>query len=58
MRELYSTISEEERKGAASDLALRVAAGGIVDLLFYSYGMMLFALAIIGFLLTRIDGVK
>ena len=55
IRKLYSMKSEEEAKeGSPLDLALRIAAGGLTDGLFYSYGMTLVALFIIGILLTRL----
>ena len=59
MRELYSKASEEGMKeGAHLDVALRVAAGGMIDLLFFSYGITFIALILIGFLLSRLDGLR
>lgn len=59
LRELYSMKSAEEtRSGSTVDMALRIAAGGLTDILFYCYGMTLLALVIIGVLLTRLDGAK
>jgi len=55
--EAYSKGSEEEVKGGSPlDVALRVAAGGMIDLLFFSYGITLVALILVGFLLSRLDG--
>src|SRR6266849_6453545 len=41
LRELYSGSDIEMREGSPLGIALRVAAGGIVDLLFFSYGTIL-----------------
>ena len=54
LRELYSGSDVEMREGSPLGIALRVAAGGIVDLLFYSYGTILFILILIGVLLGRL----
>jgi hypothetical protein len=59
VRELYLRKSDEEAQdGSPLDLALRIAAGGLTDLLFYCYGMTLLALILVGALLTRLDGVR
>jgi len=59
IRKLYAMRSEEEaRAGTPLDIALRIAAGGITDILFYCYGMTLVALILIGVLLTRLEAVK
>ena len=56
IRKLYSRkrLAEAE-DGTALDAALRIAAGGLIDILFYSYGMVIVALAIIGLLLMRLQ---
>jgi hypothetical protein len=59
VRELYLRKSDEEAQdGSPLDSALRIAAGGLTDLLFYCYGMTLVALILVGALLTRLDGVR
>jgi len=56
---LYSIGSrDEEGKQSPLDDALRVAVGGITDILFYSLGMIFIALGMIGGLLGRIDGIR
>jgi hypothetical protein len=54
VRELYSMRSEDARDGTPLDVALRIAVGGLVDILFYCYGMTLMALIFIGVLLTHL----
>lgn len=57
IRELYSMRSESEaQEGTPLDVALRISLGGLTDVLFYSYGMTLLALTIIGALLKRLGG--
>jgi len=51
MRRLRSTAN-------VSEPVLRAAEDGITEILLYSYGMILGALAVIEVLLTRLDGVK
>lgn len=59
LRELYSKGSTEETKdGSLLDVAARVSARGMIDLLFFSYGIAIFALILIGLLLSRLDGLK
>jgi hypothetical protein len=59
LRELYSKGSVEERKyGSLLDVAARASARGMIDLLFFSYGIAIFALILIGLLLSRLDGLK
>ncbi len=59
LRELYSKGSVEEAEGGSPlDVAARVAARGMIDLLFFSYGIAIFALILIGALLSRLDGLK
>ena len=45
---------EEAEDGTPVDAALRIAAGGLTDLLFYSYGMLIVALAIVWLLLKHL----
>jgi len=59
IRELFSQA--EISHGGTSDsieLALRVAAGAIVDILFYTSGMTLFSLFLIMWLLERLEQLK
>ena len=59
MRKLYSKGPDEELKvGSTFDVAAQVGAGEVMDLLFYSYGITLAALILIGALLTRLDGLR
>ena len=59
LRELRSKSSVEETKdGSLLDVAERVSVRGMIDLLFYSYGIAIFALILIGLLLTRLDGLR
>jgi hypothetical protein len=59
LRELYSKGSVEETKdGSLLDVAARVSARGMIDQLFFSYGIAIFALILIGLLLSRLDGLK
>ena len=44
--------------GAPLDVALRIAAGGIGDLLFYDFGTRLVCLFFLSALLYRIDGIR
>jgi hypothetical protein len=55
LRKLYAMRSEEEAKvGTPLDIALRITAGGLTDILFYCYGMTLASLVLIGVLLTHL----
>lgn len=59
IRDLYSRRSEDEAKeGTSLDAALRVAAGGLTDILFYCYGMNLVTLILIGAIFKHLEGVK
>jgi hypothetical protein len=50
IRSLYAERPENEaREGSPLDLALRTATGGLIDLLFYCYGIALLLLALIAF---------
>lgn len=53
IRDLYSKKPTDGVLEAGSDEALRIAAGGITDVLFYSYGMILCSLATIAALLAH-----
>jgi hypothetical protein len=52
IRSLYAAakLEREVREGSSLDLALRTAAGGLADLLFYCYGTILMLLGLIWFL--------
>lgn len=56
IRRLYSERagSQVVEDSSPVDLALRIAAGGLVDLLFYCYGIALILLVLIGFMMTHI----
>jgi len=59
LRELRSKSSVEETKdGSFLDAAERASVRGMVDQLFYSYGIAIFALILIGLLLSRLDGLR
>jgi hypothetical protein len=58
LRDLYSGSDEEIRAGSPLGVALRIAAGGMINLLFFSFGTILLALILIGVLLTRLDGMR
>jgi hypothetical protein len=59
VRELYSVKSEIETQDSSPlELALRIATGGLTDLLFYCYGISLTMLVIIGVLLKHIYLIK
>lgn len=58
LRDLYAGSDEEIRAGSPLGIALRIAAGGMVNLLFFSFGTILLALILIGVLLTRLDGMR
>ena len=58
IRALCSTSSSENPDaGTPHDAALRIAVGGIDEILFYSFGMTLICLVLIGGFLTRLDGI-
>jgi hypothetical protein len=48
----------EAKEGTPLDLALRISAGGLTDLLYYFYGTILLALVLIEGLLTHCGKVK
>ncbi len=59
LRKLYAAETDGEAKARSPlDIALRIAAGGITDLLFYSFGTTICSLILIRFLLTRVDGIR
>ena len=59
LRELRSKSSVEGTKdGSFLDAAERASVRGMVDQLFYSYGIAIFALILIGLLLSRLDGLR
>jgi hypothetical protein len=59
IRQLYSIRLEGEAKVETPlDMGLRIAAGGLIDMLFYCYGMTFVLLFVIGVLLSHVHGVK
>lgn len=59
IRALYGEVNSQEVKSMAPhEAALRIAAGGIADILFYSFGMTLITLGIIASTLTHLDGIR
>jgi len=59
LRELRAKSSVEETKdGSFLDVAERASVRGMIDQLFYSYGIAIFALILIGLLLSRLDGLR
>ena len=59
IRELCRMNSGEELgTETAQNAALRIAVGGINTVLFYSFGMALVCLVLIGGLLSRLDGIR
>jgi hypothetical protein len=58
LRDLCSGSDDEIRACSPLGIALRVAAGGMINLLFFSFGTILLALILIGVLLTRLDGMR
>jgi hypothetical protein len=59
MQELYeAAVYEQPRDGSSLDIALRTAAGAIIDIVFYHFGMVLVCLFVIDGLLFRLDGLK
>jgi hypothetical protein len=59
IRALCSKGADEvERGGSSIPAGVGVAAGGMIDLLFFSNGIIFFALILIGYLLSRLDGLK
>jgi hypothetical protein len=59
LRELYLKGSVEETKDwSLLDVAARISARGMLDLLFFSYGIAIFAMILIGLLLSRLDGLR
>jgi hypothetical protein len=57
VRQLYTSVPEDQRTpGTPMDLALRVATGGAVDLLFYGSGMTICSLVLIWALLRHLSG--
>ena len=51
IRDLYTKGSDD---GSHLDVAVRVAVAGMIDVLFFSYGITIVALILIGFLLSRL----
>lgn len=59
LRELRSKSSVEENKDwSFLDAAERASFKGMIDQLFYFYGIAIFALILIGLLLSRLDGLR
>lgn len=59
IQDLYSKgVDIGVPKGSALDFTVRVATRAMIELLFFSNGMILLALILIGGLLTRLDGIK
>ena len=59
IRRLYSMKSQKEgEEGTPLDAALRISAGGLTDFLFYSYAMIIVALAVIELILKHIEAAK
>jgi hypothetical protein len=59
IRKLYSLRTQTEAQdGTPLDAALRIATGGLTDILFYSYGMLIVSLAIIGLILRHLEPVR
>jgi len=57
VRQLYSSVSEDQKvPGTPIDLALRVATGGAIDLLFFGSCMTICFLALIWALLRHLTG--
>jgi len=57
VRELRMNASEDQKtNGTQMDLALRVATGGIVDLLFFGSGMTVCSLVLVWALLRHLTG--
>jgi hypothetical protein len=52
IRQIYP---KDSNSGSPLDLVVRVAAGGMIDVLFFSYGITIVALILIGFLLSKIS---
>ncbi len=52
IRSLYAAakLEGEVREGSPLDLAVRIAAGGLADILFYGYGIALILLILVGLL--------
>jgi len=58
IRTLYSMKSADEAKeGSPLDLAIRIATGGLTDLLFYCFGITLVMLVVAGVLLMHLNHV-
>jgi hypothetical protein len=53
---LQELCSKELDEGALLETAVLLATRGIMDVLFFSYGIAVVALALIGLLLSRLDG--
>ena len=59
LRSLYIPGFYEETKGGSSlDIALRIATGALNEILFYSYGLILCTLILVGVLLGHLYGAK
>ena len=59
IRNLYAMKPEwEAKEGTPVDIALRIATGGLIEILFYCYGMTFVALFLIGAILTHFGRIK
>jgi hypothetical protein len=59
IRRLYSMrLKEEAIDGSPLDAALRIALGGLTDILFYCYGTLLVISIVIGALLKHLERVR
>ncbi len=59
IRQLHNMeISQENNDISPQETVLRIAAGGITDILFYSFGMTFIALIIIASTLSHLDGIR
>ena len=56
IRQLYASRQLDVASNATLDLVIRIAAGGLTDLLFYSFGMLVTALVMVWGLLTHFGG--
>lgn len=60
IRQLHSSmeISQEGNDMSPQETALRIAAGGVTDILFYSFGMTFIALGILASTLRHLEGIR
>ena len=49
--------ADEAKEGSPLDLAIRIATGGLTDLLFYCFGITLVMLVVAGVLLMHLNHV-